>query len=285
MLIWSPPGGEERDVGLHVRVLGDGGPTVLLLHGIAASHRYFGAAFDVLAEHGRLVVPDLLGFGDSPRPTDSLYGPREHAAAVIEALEKLRAAPPFFVGAHSAGVLIALELARALPRDVRGLVAFAPPFYRSPTEARAHLVRLGILAHLLALDTPIAHWACLWMCSHPRVAGRVARWLRPELPPEIAADGVKHTWTSYSKTLRNSILESQPPRELGRISAPMRWIVGDADPVVDREFLAELAQSERIPLELWPGHHELPLSAPGRCVEVLIEGLDAPTPQASPALG
>ena len=280
MHTWSPPSGEERDVGLHVRVLGSGSPTILLLHGIAASNRYFGAAFDVLSTRGRLVVPDLLGFGDSPRPADSLYGPRDHARAVIEALEKLGAEPPFYIGAHSAGTLVATEIARTVPREVRGIVAFAPPLYRGAAEARAHLVRLGILAHYLALDTPIAHWTCLWMCRYPRAAARVGRWLRPELPREIAEDGVKHTWTSYSRTLRNLILETQPPRELESISVPTRWIVGDDDPVVDHGFLEELARrNDRIQLERWPGHHELPLSAPGRCVDALTDALKESTPR------
>jgi pimeloyl-ACP methyl ester carboxylesterase len=278
MLNWAPPAGELRDVGLHVRVLGSGSPTILLLHGIAASHRYFGAAFDVLADHGRLVVPDLLGFGGSPRPEGSLYGPREHAEAVIEALERLGAEPPFFIGAHSAGTLVATEMARTLARDTRGVVAFAPPFYRSPTEARAHIAGLGLLAHYLALDTAIARWTCLWMCRQPRFAAKLARWLRPELPPEIAEDGLKHTWTSYSRTLRNLILGSQPPRDLGRILAPTRWIVGREDPVVDHAYLAELVRQHEIHLERWPGHHELPLSAPGRCVDALTSALKNPTP-------
>lgn len=61
---------------LAVRGLGSGSPT-LLLHGLLGSNRYWGGAFDRLADQGLLLVPDLLGFGASPRPLSG-YGAGEH---------------------------------------------------------------------------------------------------------------------------------------------------------------------------------------------------------------
>ena len=49
--------GPELEITLEQQ--GEGRP-VLLLHGLAGSQRYFGAAFDALGREGRLVVPDLL---------------------------------------------------------------------------------------------------------------------------------------------------------------------------------------------------------------------------------
>jgi len=60
----------------------------VLLHGLVASGIYWGGAFDRLGEQHRLVVPDLLGFGRSPRPADG-YGPDDHIDAIITCLDDL----------------------------------------------------------------------------------------------------------------------------------------------------------------------------------------------------
>jgi pimeloyl-ACP methyl ester carboxylesterase len=66
-------------------------PPVVLLHGLTASNRYWGAAFDQLAAaDSRMIVPDPLGFGASPHPPTG-YGPAEHAAAVAGLLSELHA--------------------------------------------------------------------------------------------------------------------------------------------------------------------------------------------------
>lgn len=63
---WSPGAGTTYDGALHARIIGDGPTGVMLLHGLGGSSTYWGRAYDTLASAGRLVVPDLLGFGDSP---------------------------------------------------------------------------------------------------------------------------------------------------------------------------------------------------------------------------
>ena len=41
---------------------------VLLLHGMLASHHYFSSALGASLHPWRLLLPDLLGFGDSVKP-------------------------------------------------------------------------------------------------------------------------------------------------------------------------------------------------------------------------
>lgn len=266
---WSPAQGELRDLRLHVRVAGQGRPTFLLLHGLAGSQRYFGAAFDRLAESARLVAPDLLGFGGSiHRGVD--HGPDAHADAVRATLEELGVEGPILVGAHSIGALVALRLARCWPERVRGLVAFGPPLYRTPAQARAQIGRLGPWVRLFATDTVWARAACAWMCRHRGAAARIAQWLRPDLPPEVARDGVAHDWHSYSGSLRQLVIESKGVDDLAQLQIPVRLIAGESDRVVDIELLAELAASRpNVTLERWPGEHDLPLVAPERCVDAL----------------
>jgi pimeloyl-ACP methyl ester carboxylesterase len=267
---WQPPAGQVRDAGLRVRVLGQGSPTVLLLHGLAGSHRYFGAKFDVFGQDGTLVVPDLLGFGKSPHPDDSDYGPDAHADAVLDALERIAAQPPIHVGAHSVGTLVALRIALRRPDWIGSVVAFAPPLYETPEQARAHIVRLGLWVRLFALDTPWARAVCGWMCRHRQTAARLVEWLRRDLPREIARDAVDHTWPSYSRSLRNLVLRAHGADDVSRLRVPLHLIAGTDDAVLDLGFLEELARSHgHVRLERWPGGHDLPLSDPDRCVDVL----------------
>ncbi len=266
---WSAPGGELRDLWLHVRLAGRGAPAFVLLHGLAGSHRYFGAAFDALAEVGRLVVPDLLGFGGSRERDRGEYGLDAHADAVRATLESLDVEAPIVVGAHSVGVLVALRLARICPA-VRGLVAFGPPLYRTPAQARDHVARLGLLVRLFAMETVWARRICTWMCRHRETAAHLAQWLRPDLPEEIARDGVAHDWASYSGTLRALVLAAPGLRDLEHLSLPVRLIAGESDRVVELDLLRRIAADvPNVTLELWPGGHDLPLVAPERCVEAI----------------
>ena len=267
---WSPPSGELRDLRLHVRVSGQGEPTWLLLHGLGGSHRYFGAAFDSFAEGGRLVVPDLLGFGGSRDRAGGDYGPDEHSGALIELLEQLAANAPVYIGAHSIGTLVALRLAARRPDWIRGIVAFGPPLYSTAEQAQTHLAGLGRWVRFFALNTVWARWACAWMCRNRGTAARLAQWMRPDLPVEIAHDGVAHTWHSYSGSLQQLVLAAHGLRDLERIDVPVRLIVGKQDSVVDVELLRRIAATHaNVQLEEWPGGHDLPLTHAQCCADAL----------------
>ena len=110
----------------------------MLLHGLVASGIYWGAAYDRLGHNHRLVVPDLLGFGRSPRPTSG-YGPDDHVRALVTCLDELGVAEPVTIGAHSLGTLIAIRLAATHPDRVSRVVAFGPPVYPDRRSALAHV--------------------------------------------------------------------------------------------------------------------------------------------------
>lgn len=79
-------------------LLREGGPstgtsTLIHLHGFAISGRYMLPTADLLADEFRTYVPDLPGFGRSPRPSGPATIPRlaDHVAAVMDALRVERA--------------------------------------------------------------------------------------------------------------------------------------------------------------------------------------------------
>jgi pimeloyl-ACP methyl ester carboxylesterase len=261
-----------RSAGTHAlaaRVLGAQGSPILLLHGLVASGIYWGGAFDRLADDHRLIVPDLLGFGRSPRPATG-YGADDHVAAVIACLDELAIHEPVLIGAHSLGTLVALRMAATHPDRVSAIVAFGPPLYPDEATARAHVAATGPMARLFVLPGIAAEMACGWVCRHRALAGRLAVLTHPGLPALIAADGVEHSWASYSETLGHVLLEADPHALLDSGQCQVRLVAGDADRVVDHDFLHELAEMcPRVIVERWQGKHDLPIARADDCVRLI----------------
>lgn len=257
---------------LAARTLGDGGPVIVLLHGLGGSNRYWGAVYDYLAAHGRLIVPDLLGFGESPRPPDG-YGPDEHADAVAACLRELGAGErPALVTGQSLGSLVALRLAARHPKLVSAVVAIGPPLYRDPVDARRRIARLDLMTRMFTIDAPWTATLCAWTCAHPRAAGRLIRLLRPGLPAPIARDTMRHSWASFSGSVTRVVLAAEAASWLQDIAVPVRFVVGARDQIPDLAFLRELVtRHAHFSLVVRPGAgHDLPLTDPAACITEML---------------
>jgi pimeloyl-ACP methyl ester carboxylesterase len=98
------------------------GPTCVLVHGLAVSHRYLMPTARWLRRP--VHVPDLPGFGLSGRP-DRVYGVAGHAEVLGRLLDSLGAEPVCLLG-NSFGCQVAVELARQRPDLVAALVLVGP---------------------------------------------------------------------------------------------------------------------------------------------------------------
>lgn len=144
---WELPGFSDR---WPVAVLGEGEP-LLLLHGFDSSLLEFRRLAPLLAPRFRLYIPDLYGFGFSPRPAAGRYNPSavlEHLAAVLERIEAESSAKPSVplgvIGA-SMGGSVAVELARRCPERVNRLLLLAPAGLTGrPMPLPPLLDRLGV---------------------------------------------------------------------------------------------------------------------------------------------
>ena len=74
----------------------------------------------------RLFAVDLLGFGRSPKPADSLYTLREHVEMIERSVLRRYRLGSFHVVAHSLGSVLALALAVKHPAAVKSLTLLAP---------------------------------------------------------------------------------------------------------------------------------------------------------------
>lgn len=276
--LWRPGAGAVvRRGGLASRLFGTGDPVIVLLSGLAASERYWGAAFDRLSERATVLAIDPPGFGSSFPAHDDRdpADPRTHIALVSEVLgERGLDDRPLVIVGHSLGASLALRFAASTP-NVRAVVCVGAPLYRDDREVSAQMRHLGWFESLLARG-PIAERVCHWMCAHRTAAGRLAIALRPGIPTPIARDGVRHTWRGYSGAFTALIANldwEKALAELAEKEVPVLLVEGVDDRVPVPGRAAELAaQHESVRALTVDGGHDLPLSHPDACV-ALIEAV------------
>jgi esterase len=108
-------------ISIYCEQRGAGSP-ILLIHGGCSDATFWGSAVDELAAFGRVILYDRRGCSRTQVPDHyRSTSPGEQAADAAGLLEVLDAAPAVVIG-RSLGGVVALELARAHPQLVRGLV-------------------------------------------------------------------------------------------------------------------------------------------------------------------
>lgn len=122
---WQLPGFPDQ---WPVAVVGMG-PPALLLHGFDSSFLEFRRLAPLLAPGHQLFVPDLFGFGFTPRPAHARYGPKavlDHLHALVNAIQRRHGQTPVRLIGASMGGSVAVELARRLGDRIGELLLLAP---------------------------------------------------------------------------------------------------------------------------------------------------------------
>ena len=239
------------------------GPLVLALHGLGASSAYW----DPLAQHlphRRFVAPDALGFGRSPAPQDCMYDLDAH----LDGVEALLDEPATIVG-HSTGCLLALGAAARWPTLVRHLVLTGLPAWSDRATALDEVGRLGAMARWIASGDPRGRIICQTMGRHRSLAAALAPFAVRSVPAAVAIDGVRHTWTSYQRTLSNLVLAEPASGLLAQTRCTASAILGSEDRVARPAFARRLAEDQpRLSLHILAGvDHHPALRAPERVAE------------------
>jgi pimeloyl-ACP methyl ester carboxylesterase len=126
----------------HYHEIGAGAP-VLLLHGSGpgvsamANWRH---TMPPLAEHFRVLAPDMVGFGYTSRPNGTVYGPNTWVAHVVGFLDALGIERAHIIG-NSLGARIALGLALEHPERVDRLVLMGAGVLRRETSPALAVTR------------------------------------------------------------------------------------------------------------------------------------------------
>ncbi|MEU8115217.1 alpha/beta hydrolase [Micromonospora sp. NPDC048947] len=187
---------------------GTGAPPVVLVHGLAVSHRYLTPLAVALANTHQAYVPDLPGFGLSEHPRGA-YDVRRHADHLAAWLATYQLPPVCLLG-HSFGAEVAAAVAATHPDAVRALVLAGPT---SDPAARSRRGQFG-------------RWLVDTLREAPLQAPILVRDVWNARPWRVLA--------TLSHSVRNAI-----EADLVRVSAPTAVVTGERDPVVPQRWRDE----------------------------------------------
>ncbi|KAJ4837634.1 putative lysophospholipase BODYGUARD 3 [Turnera subulata] len=159
---------------------------VLFIHGFISSSAFWTETLfpnfsNAAKSTYRLFAVDLLGFGRSPKPTDSLYTLREHLEMIEQSVLEPYKVKSFHIVAHSLGCILALALAVKHPDSVKSLTLLAPPYYSVPkgVQGTQYVMRMVAPRRVwppIAFGASIACWyehisrtICLLICKNHRL--------------------------------------------------------------------------------------------------------------------
>lgn len=180
------------------------GPPVVLLHGLAGSHRWWRHTVPALASEFRLHVPELIGFGESRGAPVPRGGIPEMMELLVKWLDALEIERPHLVG-HSMGGQISIHLAAKRPERVSRLVlasAAGVPRRRSAAELVRFVIEL----------------------APPR------SWGRPEFLPTVVRDALRAGPRTLLRTTAHILADDVRPH-LSRIRSPTLLVWGRLDPL------------------------------------------------------
>ena len=270
---WAPPQVPgDRYGDLFARVGGDGESAIVLLHGLVSTGDIFGAEFDQLADHHRLVVPDLLGFGRSIDETRAAFSAESH----LDALDELADQTGLFerrwiLGAHSMGSALALRWAARHSDRVDRVVCWGAPIYPTPEAARTRISG-SAMTRLFVLDTFWAERACAISCRHRTLTGWLTAAAEPGLPIPVARAVSQHTWPAYRDAMRDLVIETDWNtllRQLEDNGTSTELVWGADDNVGDPDYAATIIGARSSITMIADADHRLPLSNPEICGEQL----------------
>jgi pimeloyl-ACP methyl ester carboxylesterase len=218
-------------------------------------------------------MPDLIGFGLSPKPhveyTIDLY--RDSVRALVQ--EQDLATRPITLVGHSLGGLIALEYAARYGEHVSRMVLLSLPRFTDPASAHAIFWRGSPHYRRLLNEHSLSETLAQMKRSGLELTLRYI--LR--FPWSVLIDSHKFTFKSLTSTLEHCLLNYQIDRVLPSVPPiPTLLIHGEQDSVAPLDHVRSLPDTYpfmRLKTIRGTGHH-LFLTHTKRCLELIDGFLD-----------
>ena len=166
---------------------GHGAP-VFLVHGFPLDHSMWNAQIEALAEHTRVIAPDMRGFGQSPLgdvDPDRGISMEQYADELAELLDDLKIVEPIVLVGLSMGGYIAWQFVRKYADRLRGLVQCDTRAIADTDEARAGRIKMA---------DSVAEWG----------SARVAEMMGPKLFSARALEAQPELMNDVRRVVKNT---------------------------------------------------------------------------------
>jgi pimeloyl-ACP methyl ester carboxylesterase len=185
---------------LNYEIVGTGYKKLVLIHGLTGSKNYWKRELDTVSKTHQLLLVDLLGFGDSPKPNN------EYSLDVqIDVLEKIITKENFNDGntliiGHSLGSIISLALLAKHDDWFDGAIIMGLPVYKDKNEFKDIMSGHGFFDRLVS-----GKYGTLICMLHPIF---MTDYFKPDnLTKDVYKDAKKHTWQSYANSLNEIVIK------------------------------------------------------------------------------
>jgi pimeloyl-ACP methyl ester carboxylesterase len=252
---------------LNYEILGSGTKNVILIHGLAGSKNYWKRNLKNIEPGHKLLLIDLLGFGDSPKP-NSNYSLDIQLAAIEKIINKegFTNGKTIIVG-HSLGAIISLSLFSKHPDWFEGSAVIGLPVVTNKDQFINNMAKHSNFDRLA-----VSSLGKLFCMLHPLYT---LKWFKPEnLTEDVFSDSKKHTWQSYFYSLNEIILKTNLYIKTMNIKdRKILFIHGNQDqtaPFVYVKNFAKTFTNAKL-IEVKDGDHQLFLKNPQQVWNLITE--------------
>jgi pimeloyl-ACP methyl ester carboxylesterase len=252
------------------------GEPLVFLHGLGAtSSTWVPTAQRVSTSGAACLVPDLLGFGSSMR-MGTTFDLDAQADAVLRLLDHHQVRRAHLV-AHSWGGTVAAAVVQRAPERVARMTLVAPAVFTDVDSAKARFSQRSWLAKATLAGSPLGGFVCGAMCLARPLIARVAPRIEPDVPPQVARDGVQHSFAAYSDAL-NSMWAGNPLADVLRHPPrPITVLLAEQDQTVLPGDVLDLPPARDVRVVRADGDHGIAYTQPDLIAALLLEQLDRHT--------
>ncbi len=259
------------------------GPPLLLVHGLMTSSYSFRYVMKPLSEHYRVVVPDLVGAGQSDKP-DVSYEPQAMATWLVELVEELGIGGCPAIG-NSLGGYLCMRAAMSSPSTFQCLVNLHSPGIPEPRlrALAAALMVPGAQRALAALarrkPEEWAHKNVHYFDETLKSREEARQYGEPLASPEGARAFARYMAETLSASaMGDFVRELERRRELGEaFPVPLMLVYARQDPMVPPKVgkrLAKLIPSAQM-VWLEDSSHFAHVDSPERFLEAVLPFLSS----------
>lgn len=227
--------------------------TIVFIHGLANSHAMWqNITAKIDTKHVRVLSMDLLGFGESPKPSWLIYNTLTQARALRYTLRARQVFGPVIIVGHSLGALVAVQYASKYPTRVASLLLCSPPFYKPSNLPQG--ARVG------RITQPDDAYHVLYRNSRHQqeFSMRLALFLKSANLLSKHFTISEATMPAIVSSLEMSIENQTSLDDAKKLTTPTEIIHGQFDPFVIKRHLKEIEkQNSNVHVSIIAAGHEI----------------------------